>query len=68
MPWLGELDDEQPVFHDFLYCDKEVWRKVTDFLPSCGINTLLIDMGEGVRLDSHPELAVEGSWSKQEFP
>ena len=67
VPWLGELDDEQPIYRDYLLCDKEIWRKVTDFLPTCGINTLLIDMGEGVRLDSHPELAVEGSWSKEEF-
>ncbi|MBQ8895104.1 MAG: hypothetical protein IJ043_11940 [Clostridia bacterium] len=50
-----------------LECDKETWQKVTDFLPSCGIDTVLIDMGEGVRLDSHPELAIEGSWSKEEF-
>ncbi len=67
VPWLGELDDEQPIWHDYLNCDREIWRKVTDFLPTCGINTLLIDMGEAVRLDSHPELAVEGSWSKEEF-
>ncbi len=67
VPWLGELDDEQPIWHDYLNFDYETWRKVTDFLPSCGINTLLIDMGEAVRLDSHPELAVEGSWSKADF-
>ena len=67
VPWLGELDDEQPIYRDYLYFDREVWNKVTEFLPGCGINTLLIDMGEAVRLDSHPELAVEGSWSKEEF-
>lgn len=61
------IDEERSIYRDFLYCDKEIWRKVTDFLPTCGINTLIIDMGEGVRLDSHPELAVEGSWSKEEF-
>ncbi len=60
-------DEEESIYRDSLACDKEIWRKVTDFLPSCGINTVLIDMGEGVRLDCHPELAVEGSWSKEEF-
>ena len=54
-------------YHDKLYCDKEIWRKITDFMPSCGINTVLIDIGEGVKLDSHPELAIEGSWEKKDF-
>ena len=60
-------DEEESIYRDFLYTDKEIWNEITAFLPSCGINTLLIDMGEGIRLDSHPELAVEGSWSKEEF-
>ena len=67
VPWLGKLDDEQPIYHDYLNCDKKIWREITDFLPTCGINTLLIDMGEGVILDSHPELAIPGSWTKEEF-
>ena len=50
-----------------MLCQRETWRKVTDFLPSCGINTLIIDIGEGVRLDSHPEIAIEGAWSKDEL-
>ena len=60
-------DEEESIYRDFLYTDKETWQKVIDFLPSCGINTVLIDMGEGVQYDSHPELAVKGSWPKAEF-
>jgi hypothetical protein len=62
-----KMMDEEAYYRDYLNCDRETWRKVTEFLPSCGVNTLLIDMGEGVKLDRHPELAVEGSWSKEEF-
>lgn len=60
-------DDEEAVYRDFIYTDKAIWDEITAFLPQCGINTLLIDMGEGVRLDSHPELAVEGSWTKEQM-
>ena len=60
-------DEEEAIYRDFLYTDKETWRKTIDFLPSCGIDTVLIDMGEGVQYESHPELAVKGSWSKAEF-
>ena len=69
----AKKDGDRPYFteHEFCYhdevlCDKRVWRKITDFLPSCGINTVLIDVGEGIKLDSHPELANPGSWEKAE--
>ena len=60
-------DDEESIYRDFLYTDKSIWDEITAFLPTCGINTLLIDIGEAIRLDSHPELAVEGSWTKEEM-
>jgi hypothetical protein len=55
------------LYRDYLVTDDATWRTVTDFLPGCGINTLLIDMGEAVELKSHPELAVRGSWSQEKF-
>ena len=60
-------DEEDSCYRDFLACDKKVWREITDFLPECGIDTLVIDMAEGVQLKSHPELAVQGSWTQEEF-
>lgn len=59
--------EKEHEYHDFLQTEKDIWRKVTDFLPKCGFNTLLIDIGEGIKLDSHPELAVSGSWDKEEI-
>ena len=35
-------DEEESIYRDFLYTDRETWEKVTAFLPSCGINTVLI--------------------------
>lgn len=55
------------LYRDYLVTDDATWKTVTDFLPSCKINTLLIDMGEAVELKSHPELAVSGSWSQEKF-
>ena len=56
-----------PAFRDKLLCDDEIWDKVVSALPSFGINTLLIDVGDGICFDSHPELAIEGSWSKEKL-
>lgn len=45
--------------------DKPVWDEVLTYFAEVGINTVVIDVGEGVRYDSHPELAVDGTWSKE---
>lgn len=65
--WGRNIHKEDFGYKESMFCDREVWRKVTDFLPSCGINTLLIDIGEGVILDSHPEIATPGAWTKDEL-
>lgn len=62
-PYYVEPDER---YRESMATDREVWRKVTDFLPGCGFNTLLIDIGEALRFDSHPELAVPGAWTKEE--
>ena len=47
--------------------DRTVWRDVVDFLPSCGFNAVVIDVGEGMKYDSHPELSVSDAWTKEEL-
>ena len=63
----GIRHEEDFTYKDRMFCQKDVWRDVTEFLPTCGVNTLVIDIGEGVRLDSHPEIAIPGAWSKEEL-
>jgi hypothetical protein len=36
-------------------------------LPSCGFNAVIVDVGEGMQYESHPELAIPGAWSKDEI-
>ena len=62
--WGRRIHPEDFGYKDSMFCDSDVWRRVVDFLPSCGINTLVIDIGEGLCLDSHPEIAIPGAWSK----
>ncbi len=62
-----DKDEEDFIYRDELFCDKEIWRKVTEFLPTCGINTLVIDVADGVQYDRHPEISIKGAWSKAEL-
>ena len=52
---------------DYLRTDETVWRSLTDALGKSGANMLIIDVAESVRLPSHPELAVKGTWSIEKF-
>ena len=52
---------------DHLRFDEEIWRKVTNRMSAVGMNMVVIDVGEGLQLKSHPELAVKGSWTVDRF-
>ena len=45
--------------------DVAMWNEVTEHYARKGANLVLIDLGEGLAYPSHPELAVEGSWSPE---
>lgn len=52
---------------DEMRLDKNVWDEYMVHLKNCGINTLVIDLGDGMVYESHPELAIKGSWTKEEM-
>ena len=45
--------------------DVGVWNRVTERFAADGCNMIVIDLGEALAYPSHPELAVEGSWSPE---
>jgi len=55
-PWFPKLNT-----------DETVWREVIDFLPSQGFNTVLIDIGDGLQYETHPEISIPGAWSKDKL-
>ena len=50
-----------------LICTDENWRTVTDYAAAKGLNMLVVDLGEGLFYPSHPELAIEGTWSVEKM-
>ena len=46
-----------------LQCDDGEWRAVTERMRAGGLNQIVIDIGEGLLFPSHPELAIDGSWT-----
>lgn len=52
---------------DKLLFSENVWLEWTGRMQETGVNQVVIDVGDGVRFPSHPELAIEGSWSPQKM-
>lgn len=44
--------------------DLETWDKTVAFLAAHGYNTVLIDVGDAVQYESHPEVSAPDAWSK----
>jgi hypothetical protein len=59
-----EVEDRQYLAaKSYLRCDKSLWNDVLARMAEIGMNMVVIDLGEGIQYQSHPELAVEGSWT-----
>jgi hypothetical protein len=52
---------------DRLHFDERLWQELSVKLRQCGCNCIMLDIGEGLRYPSHPELAVKGSWSPEKL-
>ena len=49
----------------FLRCHTPLWRDLLKRMAGAGVNMVVIDLGEGVEYDSHPEIAVRRAWQPE---
>ena len=50
-----------------LRCQDAVWTRVVNRAAEKKLNMVVVDLGEGLVYPSHPELAIEGSWSVEKL-
>jgi len=67
--WDDKLSEPRGLFLDPMWEDEnktdvEIWDKVIKSLAEYKINTLLIDVGDGIQYESHPEISAPDAWSK----
>lgn len=55
------------MYQPYLRFDETLWYDLTRRMADAGFNMVIIDLGDGVRYESHPEIAVEGAWSPQKL-
>lgn len=52
---------------DRLRCNRKYFRALIDRAHKSGINTIVIDLAEGLKYKTHPELAVKDAWTPDEL-
>ena len=63
LPGMSKAQTEVNCCQPYLRCDDRLWSDLTARMAAAGMNLLLIDLGDGVRYESHPEIAVANAWS-----
>lgn len=49
--------------YETLPFDDEMWEKVLQGAKDAGLNTIVVDLCDGVQYASHPEISMPGAWS-----
>ena len=52
---------------DKMRFEKDLFWELVDHAKECGINTVVLDLADGMIYESHPELAIEGSIERKEL-
>lgn len=50
-------------YRPYLQLSESLWSDATQKMVKEGMNMVLIDLGDGVKYESHPEIAVNNAWS-----
>ena len=67
--WDDELSEPRGWYIDGAYTEKNgidtpTWDEVVKYVAECGYNMLLVDVGDGMKYESRPEIAAPDAWDK----
>ena len=51
----------------FLRFDETLWNDLLGHMKTSGLNMVVLDLGDAIRYDSHPEIAVDNAWSPEKL-
>ena len=62
-----ELKGDGSIYRPELRFDRSLWNDLLKKMQQAGMNMVVIDLGDGVKYKSHPEIAIKGAWSTAEL-
>jgi len=54
-------------FRSTLTFDDSVWNAVLKEMVAVGMNMIVIDLGDGIQYESHPEIAANNAWTTEKL-
>ncbi len=63
--WEEYISPHRPFrgYRPDLQFSEKLWNKALNEMADQGLNMVVIDLGDGVKYDSYPEIAVNNAWS-----
>jgi len=55
-----------PGYSPTLRFDTDLWRELVPAMCDAGVTTVVLDLGDAIAYESHPEIAVDGAWTPQQ--
>ena len=55
--------DPYLMYQPYLRFDESLWNDLLRQMVQAGMNLVVLDLGDGVRYESHPEIAVQNAWT-----
>jgi hypothetical protein len=52
-----------PIYQPYLRFDTNLWKEMLPKMVNAGVNMVIIDIGDGIKWESHPEIGVRRAWS-----
>lgn len=65
--WFNYHNNNELQYQPYLRWDQNLWEDLTNQIAAAGGNAVLLHLGDGIKYDSHPEIAVEGAWTPGEL-
>ncbi|MBQ8254603.1 MAG: Tat pathway signal protein [Clostridia bacterium] len=53
-----------PQYTDDIEFSENAWDKIVPFIAEKGFNAVLVDVGDGIKYESHPEISAPNAWDK----
>ena len=58
-----EPEREMCYYRPYLRFDEALWREILNRMAEANMNMVVIDLGDAVRYESHPEISLKDAWT-----
>jgi hypothetical protein len=67
--WEDRIAPEKEMrgYRPFLRFDEKLWNELLNKMADVGMNMVVIDLGDGIKYRTHPEIAIRDAWHRKKL-